>query len=504
MKILSAQQLREADKFTIEHKPIASIDLMERAAKACAARISDITSRQTTYSVFCGKGNNGGDGLAIARLLSEMKRKVEVFIINHSENETKDFTTNLKRLENQNLAIIHKINIASEIKLPEGVSLGKENTFIIDALLGTGLNKAIEGLLAETIDFINASGLPVISVDVPSGLYCDSKPDHKHIIKALKTLTFQRPKFSFLFADSYTYTGSFEILDIGLDEKFIEEQNSTNFFLTQKDIDLLIIPRSQISHKGSFGHALLLAGSKGKMGAALLASKACLRSGAGLLTTHLPACGYAVLQTALPEAMVSVDVNADFISACPKTDKYAAIAMGPGIGTDNATEQTLKVLIQQTSVPLVLDADALNILAQNKTWFAFLPSNTILTPHPKEFDRLAGAHTSGFDRLESCKDFAQKHKVIVILKGAHTTIVFPDKKVFFNSSGNAALAKGGSGDVLTGIILGLLARGYKPEHACLIAVYVHGHAADLYVKKFSDESMLASDLIELLPVAFNL
>ncbi len=503
MKILSAQQIRETDKFTIEHEPVSSGDLMERAAKVCASRISAITSRHTTYFIFCGKGNNGGDGLAIARLLAEMKRKVAVFIINHSEKESQDFTSNLRLLENQNLATIHKINAASEIKLPEGVPSGKENIFIIDALLGTGLNKSAEGMLAETIDFINASGLPVISVDVPSGLYCDTKPDHKHIIKALKTLTFQRPKLSFLFADSYTYTGSFEILAIGLNEKFIEEQISSNYFLSEKDIAHLVIPRSQISHKGSFGHALLVAGSKGKMGAALLASRACLRSGAGLLTTHLPACGYEILQTALPEAMVSTDLNENFISACPQTDKYAAIAMGPGIGTDQATEQTLKVLIQQCAVPLVLDADALNILSQNKTWFAFLPPNTILTPHPKEFDRLAGAHTSDFDRLESCKDFAQKHKVILILKGTHTAVVFPDKKVFFNSTGNAALAKGGSGDVLTGIILGLLARGYKPEHACLIAVYVHGHAADLYVKKLSDESMLASDLIELLPVAFN-
>ena len=288
-----------------------------------------------------------------------------------------------------------------------------------------------------------------------------------------------------------------------MNENFIEEQQSSNHFLTEKDVERLVIHRSQVSHKGSFGHALLLAGSKGKIGAAVLASRACLRSGAGLLTTHLPACGYTVLQTALPEAMVSTDTNDDFISACPQTDKYDAIAMGPGVGTDKLTEQTLKVLIQQSAASLVLDADALNILAQNKTWFAFLPQRTILTPHPKEFDRLTGAHTSGFDRLETCKEFAQKHKVIVVLKGAHTAIVFPDKKVFFNSSGNVALAKGGSGDVLTGIILGLLARGYSPEHAALIGVYIHGYAADLYVRKFSDESMLASDLIELLPVAFR-
>ncbi len=495
MKIISAQQFREADKHTIQNEPIASIDLMERAAKACACRIAEITSPQTTYSVFCGKGNNGGDGLAIARLLSEMKRKVKVFIVNHSENESKDFTANFQRLEKLNFANIHKINSAKEINL-------NENTFIIDALVGTGINKAVDGLLAEVIDFINDSKLLVISIDVPSGLSCDTKPNHKHIIRAGKTLTFQRPKYTFLFADFYPYVGNFEVVDIGLNEKFIEEQNSTNFIVTRKNIAHLLIHREQIAHKGTYGHALLLAGSKGKIGAALLGAKACLRSGAGLLTTHLPACGYTILQTALPEAMVSIDATEDYISACPKTENYSAIAIGPGIGTDKATEQSLKVLIQECTVPLVLDADALSILAQNKTWLSFVAPNTILTPHPKEFDRLCGAHTSDFERLETCKDFAFKHKIIVVLKGAHTAVVTPDKKVFFNSTGNPALAKGGSGDALTGIILGLLARGYEPIHACMIATHIHGYAADLYVKKFSEESMLASDLIELLPVAF--
>jgi hydroxyethylthiazole kinase-like uncharacterized protein yjeF len=497
MKILSAQQIREADAFTIENEPVASIDLMERAARACAQRIAAFTARQSTYYVFCGTGNNGGDGLAIARLLCEMGRKVEVFIIKYAAHETKDFTENLLRLQNKKTVIIHAVTGIPEIK--QG-----ENIFIIDALLGTGSNKPVEGLLAETIDLINASGYPVISIDIPGGLYADKKPDHKHIIKAVKTLTFQRPKLSFLLDDLHAYTGGFEILDIGLDEHFIEKQNSSNFYLTQNDVKKLVVPRKQVSHKGNYGHALLLAGSKGMIGVALLASKACLRSGAGLLTTHLPACGYPIMQTAVPEAMASTDESEDLISACPKTDAYSAIAMGPGIGTDKSTTQTLKVLIQQAAVPLVLDADAINILSQNKTWLSFLPPSTVLTPHPKEFDRLAGAHTSCFDRLESCKDLAQKHHIIIVLKGAHTAIVLPDRTVFFNSSGNAALAKGGSGDVLTGIILGLLASGYDPDDACLLGVFVHGHAADLYIKNYSNETMLASDLIEMLPVAFKL
>lgn len=499
MKIPSAAQIREADAFTIKNEPVSSIDLMERAAEACANKIAGLTGRSTTYYIFCGKGNNGGDGLAIARLLAGMGRVVEVFIIEHTQKQSEDFSVNLSRLQK-----IGSVKITTASKKDQLSLLpAQKNIVVIDALLGTGVNKPTEGLLAEVIDLINSLNSHVISIDVPSGLYCDEKTAHGSIIKATKTLTFQRPKLSFLFAENYKYTGTFEILDIGLDENFIEQQSSSNFYITHNDIRLLIEHRSQISHKGNFGHALLLAGSKGKIGAAVLASRACLRSGAGLLTTRIPKCGYSVLQTALPEAMVSEDDEENFISGCPDTEKYAAIAAGPGLGDEKETQQMLKVLIQQASAPLVLDADAINILSENKTWISFLQQNTILTPHPKEFDRLAGKHSSGFERLESCKSFAQKHGLIIVLKGAHTAVVFPDKKVFFNSSGNAALAKGGSGDVLTGMILGLLSRGYTSEHACLIAVYIHGYAADLYVKKFSDESMLASDLIELLPVAFN-
>ncbi|MGZ3863765.1 MAG: NAD(P)H-hydrate dehydratase [Bacteroidia bacterium] len=498
MKILSAKQIRETDAFTIKNEPVTSIDLMERAAEACANRIAGLTKRNSAYSVFCGKGNNGGDGLAIARLLAAMGRKAEVFIVEHTKNESADFLINLNRLRENSVKIT---TISNRAQLP---ALSGMHAFVIDALLGTGVNKPVEGLLAEVIDHINGSKTPTISIDVPSGLSCDDKPVHKHVIKATKTLTFQRPKLSFMFAETYQYTGAFEILDIGLNESFIEQQASSNFYTAHSDIKHLIDHRSQVSHKGNFGHALLLAGSKGKTGAAVLASRACLRSGAGLLTTHLPHCGYTILQTSLPEAMASVDTEEDFISECPSPEKYAAIGAGPGIGDDKATQNAIKVLIQQSPVPLVLDADAINILSQNKTWISFLPAQTILTPHPKEFDRLTGKHTSDFERLESAKSFAQKNNVIIVLKGAHTAIVLPDKKVFFNSSGNAALAKGGSGDVLTGMIVGLLSRGYSEEHACLIAVYVHGLAADLYVKKFSDESMLSSDLIELLPVAFNM
>jgi hydroxyethylthiazole kinase-like uncharacterized protein yjeF len=493
MKIISAQQTREADAYTIQHQKITSLDLMERAAKACVSRITHLSTPFTIFSVFCGKGNNGGDGLAIARMLAAMHRKVQVYIVNHTDKESPDFSTNLNGLKEQKLAAIYTINKIAEIEM-----LVDQNHIILDALLGTGLNKLVEGLLAEVIERINQSGLPVIAIDVPSGLFCDEKTTHKNIIRANRTLTFQRPKLSFLFADYYSYVGGFEILDIGLDEVFIENQFSNYRFITADAVSSLLIPRAKYSNKGTYGHGLLLTGSKGKIGAAILSAKACLRSGVGLLSVYLPGCGYVPMQTTLPEAMVLTDLNDHHLTACPDTGMYAAIGIGPGIGQEKETAQVLKVLIQQAGAPLVLDADALNILSENKTWISFLPGNTILTPHPKEFDRLTFAHTSAFDRLQTCKEFALKHQLIVVLKGAHTAIVLPNQQVFFNSSGNAALAKGGSGDVLTGMILAFLAKGYSEEEAALIAVYLHGLAADNYIETNNPESMLAGDLIDML------
>ena len=493
MKIISAQQTRETDTFTIKQQAITSTDLMERAGNACVKSILNQSEALTEFTIFCGKGNNGGDGLAIARLLASANRKVAVYIINHTEKESADFSVNLKRLQEQKLIPIQFINKVDELK-----PITNHNHIIIDALLGTGINKAVDGLLADVIEFINQLNLFVIAIDVPSGLFCDERPTNKNIIHANITLTFQRPKLTFLFADFYEYVGNFEILDIGLEESFIEAQASKYYYTTAYAIDRLLIPRTKFANKGTFGHALLLAGSKGKIGAAILSAKACLRSGVGLVSVCIPTCGYTAMQSALPEAMVLTDTNEDYLTACPDLSMYAAVGMGPGIGRETETTQALKVLIQQTNVPLVLDADVLNMLSDNKTWLSFLPSNTILTPHPKEFDRLTFTQANAFERLQTCKEFALKHNVIVVLKGAHTAVVLPNQQVFFNSTGNAALAKGGTGDVLTGMILALLANGYTEEEAAIIAVYLHGLAADKYIKTNNPESMLASDLIDML------
>src|ERR1700758_2578153 len=296
MKIISAKQIREVDQYTIQLQSITSTDLMERAAGVCVKSILNQSETLTEFTVFCGKGNNGGDGLAIARLLALANRKVEVYIVNHIKKESADFSVNLKRLQEQKLVPVQFINKADEIK-----PINNSNHIIIDALLGTGINKNVEGLLADVIEYINYLHLFVIAIDVPSGLFCDEKPTHKNIIHANRTLTFQRPKLTFLFADFYEYVGNFEILDIGLDESFIEAQESKYYYTTAYAVNNLLMPRTKFSHKGTFGHALLLAGSKGKIGAAILSAKACLRTGVGLVSVYLPSCGYTIMQTALPE-----------------------------------------------------------------------------------------------------------------------------------------------------------------------------------------------------------
>lgn len=487
MNILSSAQIKGADNFTLRQQHIAEIELVKRAAEAFVGAL-DIKNKETYY-VFCGKGNNGADGLAIAELLKQAGNDVTVFVIDYTNKESEAFAHFSKRVK------------YTSIKSADALKLENKEAFIIDSILGSGLNKEVEGLIAETINFINKSALKVISVDIPSGLFCDEKPTHSSIVKAAKTLTFQRPKLTFFFRDFNEFVGDFEVLDIGLDEDFIEQQNCAHHFIIAADIAPMLKMRHAFSHKGTYGHALLVSGGKGKMGAAVLAAKACLRSGAGLLTAYIPACGYEIMQTALPEAMAETDAQEDFISRLPKLDGYLAIAAGPGIGMEKDTANMLKFLIQQAAVPLVLDADALNILAENKTWLAFLPQHTILTPHPKEFDRLTYTHTSDFERLQTAKEFAMKNKVIVVLKGAYTATVIPNGNVYFNSSGNAALAKGGSGDTLTGMLLGLLARGYDKLQACLLAVYLHGLCADMYVETKSSESMLAEDVIETIPFA---
>ncbi len=493
MKILSSDQIREADNYTIVHEPIASIDLMERAAMVCRDWLisSSPFREQKVVHVFCGLGNNGGDGLAIARLLSEKKYAVCVYILRYSNKCSDDFKTNESRIRKSPGITI--LDIHSEKDLEKIIiSMG----IVIDAVFGSGLNRPVGGLAAEGINFINKIALPVIALDIPSGLSASPTQDTgKFCVRATHTLSFQVPKLSFMFPGDYKYIGDFTVLEIGLDPKFLEGLETVNYFTTLSEIKKIRKPRGKFSHKGTYGHALMIAGSYGKIGASILASKACVKSGTGLLTVHLPKCGYNILQTTLPEAMVSVDSGDWQVSILPVIEKYNAIGIGPGLGNDKQTQNVLKLLIQNAKSPLVLDADALNILSENKTWLSFLPANTILTPHPKEFDRLAGVSDNDYERYVQLRDFAFKFSVYVVLKGAHTAIACPDGLVYFNSTGNPGMAKGGSGDVLTGIITGLLAQGYSPKESAIFGVYWHGLAGDIASELCSQQTMTALDII---------
>jgi NAD(P)H-hydrate epimerase len=499
MKILSAAQIRETDRYTIAHEPISSIDLMERAAAACTSYILEQYGIDRHYLVVCGRGNNGGDGLAIARMLRHASCSVEVYILDYTTEGSPDFIANLELLRTIPSTVIHEVYSA------DGWTLDYDSeTVLIDAILGTGINKATTGLIADTITLINRSGLRTIAIDVPSGLPVDEPmPRAWPVVRAAVTLSFQQPKLSFLFPESGAYVGELRVLDIGWDRSYVAAQDSRYYFLQDSDISPLLLEREKFSHKGTFGHSLLISGAYGKVGAAILASHACLCSGTGLLTTHIPRCGYQIMQTALPEAMVSIDTTEEHISTLPPLAPYTSIGIGPGIGQHPDTARVLKLLIQSTPSPLVIDADALNILSEHKTWLAFLPPRSILTPHPKEFDRLTEQHSDSWERLRSAQELAHRHSLIIVLKGAYTATVMPDRSVWFNSTGSPALAKGGSGDVLTGILTALLSRGYEASDAAFIGVYLHGLAADLAISDIHPESLLASDVIAHISDAFR-
>ncbi len=505
MKILSIEQIRDADKYTIGNEPILSIDLMERAAEKCSAWLLKNYGKDFHYLFFCGNGNNGSDGLAIARQLSDAGCEMDVFVVKASSSDSKDFSTNLERLS-RNKIPFKIISDTDEISFSP-----KNNPLIIDAIFGSGLSREPESIAAQLIDKLNAVNIPKISIDIPSGLFGDDnlKNSYTHVIRAAHTLTFQQPKISFLFAENFPFAGEFHVLDIGLDEKFIAEARTPFHFITHSFAKQFLKPRTKFSHKGTFGHALIVAGSMGKIGAAILSTRACLNSGVGLVTATVPKCGNYILQVAVPEAMVDASEGEDFISGriafgANKNSGFSAIGIGPGMGMEKETVQSLKLALNEYVGPLVMDADAINILAENKTWLAFLPKGTILTPHPGEFDRLTEKHKSGFERMKTQRELSVKNGIYIVLKGAHTSIACPDGSVFFNSSGNPGMATGGSGDVLTGIITSLRAQGYNPQSACILGVYAHGLAGDISASVHSQHGMTAGNIIENLGGAWRM
>lgn len=491
MKILSVQQIRKLDEFTIENEPIASIDLMERAARAFFTWFLEQFDSKNKILICCGTGNNGGDGLAVARLLIDQNYKVSVLVIGDVTTASKDFKTNFERLP---------IDV---ITYTEGQTL-PDSDVIIDAVFGSGLSRPAERNYANLILSMNLSRSTIVSIDIPSGLFADRFTESENIIKAKYTISFQLPKLVFMLPYASQYVGIWHVVDIGLSQYFINEQKTPYHFTTISEASKLIKRVSKFDHKGTNGHALLVAGGRGKMGAAILASKACLRAGVGLLSVQVPSGGNDILQTMVPEAMTLADKHPDFITECKDVSPHSAIGIGPGLGKDKLTLQALEKFLMVKDKPLVLDADALNLLSENRHLIQIIPANSILTPHPKEFERFIGQEWKhDFERLVLQKEWAQKIGCIIILKGAHTSVALPDGNIYFNSTGNEGMAKGGSGDVLTGIITSLLAQKYHPHHAAILGVFLHGLAGDIAAQQKGKISMIASDIIDSIPNAYS-
>ncbi len=491
LKILNMEQVRALDAWTIEHEPVKSIDLMERACRAFVDWFTGHFEKSARVVVVCGIGNNGGDGLGVARLLSGHGYPVAVWIV-RGGNPSPDFSQNLSRLGKKTKTKDYS----------EGQEHFTDCEVIVDAIFGSGLTRPAEAIFEKAIEAINRTDAVRVAIDIPSGLLADKHTTGK-AVQADNTITFQLPKLAFMLPESERHVGKWEVVDIGLDKSFIARSESKHFYMTTDHAKSLIRPRSKFSHKGSNGHALLIAGSLGKMGAAVLASRGALRAGLGLLTVHAPLAGVSILQAGVPEAMVSLDSAEGQFSKAPNVDNYDVIGAGPGLGQ---TQQTVLALQQilEAGKPMVIDADALNILSTHLEFLHLVPSGSILTPHPGEFERLVGKWNNDFDRLARQRDLSLKTKSVVVVKGAHTTIVIPEGEVIFNCTGNPGMATGGTGDVLAGILTGLLAQGYSARDAAVLGVYLHGLSGDLAAGVNGQNAMIAGDIVDYLPAAFRM
>ncbi|MBB5396485.1 NAD(P)H-hydrate dehydratase [Mucilaginibacter sp. AK015] len=493
LPLLISKQIREADAYTIANEPISSVDLMERASKAFVGWfVNHFQDRKQKIAVYCGTGNNGGDGLAIARILGHHGyNHIDVKICRFSDNASDDFTTNLKRLKTSKIPI-------KELK--KGFKTFKDSAdLIIDAMLGTGLNKPLAGDYKTLVEHLNSLGKTVVAVDVPTGLFTDAElPEGAAVLKTDLVITFQQPKITFLLPESGPYINCCEVVKIGLSEDFINTADTPYYYVEEKDARQLIKPRSRFSNKGTYGHALIIAGKDETMGAALLASSACAHAGSGLTTACIPLSGLVALNSSMPEIMALI--RGEEKTPDIDGDKFNAIGIGPGLGKETGTLKLLKTVIKNYKNPVVIDADALNVLAEHQNLLKKLPAGSILTPHMKEFDRLFGKHTNWWQRLQTAKAKAKALGIYIILKNDYTITATPKGQLYFNSTSNAAMATGGMGDVLTGIITSLLAQKYPPRDACILGVYVHGKAGDELALPHRMNVALPSRIIAQLPV----
>lgn len=495
MKIFSAEQIRACDAYTIHASGIRSLELMERAAAKCVEWLTTQFSSDALFVVLCGAGNNGGDGLAITRLLHQQGYGAKAFVLKHAETFSADCFANLQRLQQAGSGIIELLTPGMFITdIPP-------HLIIIDALLGTGLNRPAEGWLADFIRHVNQLPNRRIAIDIPSGLPADRVPvKDSAVIQAGDTLSFQFYKRSFLHPEGGRFTGKVHILDIGLDASYIASTHSN--YETIDDIKQWYQPRNPFAHKGTFGSALMIGGSYGMIGAITLATHAVLRSGAGKVRALIPQCGYEIMQTALPEAMCATS-GEGCLTEIGGWEGMQAIGIGPGIGMDPSTIEAFTLFLEACKQPLVIDADALNILAKHPDLLNKIPAGSVLTPHPKEFERMFGVTPDSIAQVEMARAQAMRYNISIVLKGHHTAVITPEGACWYNLTGNAGMATGGSGDVLCGIITGLIAQGYEPDVAAIMGVYLHGKAGDLAAAALSQEAMIAGDIISYLGACFQ-
>lgn len=488
MKILDAKQIKEVDRKTTEYLGITSLQLMEQAAGYISNWIMEkYSSTSKPILIICGTGNNGGDGFAVARMLYNEGYKITIWALHPQGSKySQDCKTNYDKCKERQIPIV-------EIEYPQNNIEIPENMVVIDAIFGTGLSRDLDDISMSIINKLNASKNIVVSVDVPSGLFLDRKTDLA--LNADYTLTLQIPKLALFLPKNNEFVGDIHIIPIGLSEKAVEESETDIFYTEKNDIEKLVKKISPFTHKGIQGHGLIIGGSRGKIGSVCLSSQAVLRSGAGLVTAFVPQCGLNILQTAFPEAMVIEDENENIITNINIEINPSAIGIGPGMGKHSDTQQAFHKFLRTVNQPLVIDADAINILGIHKEWCELLPEDSVLTPHPKELERLIGNWKDDFEKIEKAKYFCKKYKVILVIKG-HNTLIINGEQIFINSTGTSALATAGSGDVLTGIITGLKAQQYSSLHAAILGVYIHGLTADITTNTIHPRSFIASDIIE--------
>ena len=497
MKIFSKEQIYEGDLLTAKKQNISSTELMERAGTQIFNWIHQrMQGAQVPIHVFCGIGNNGGDGLVLARQLVNYGYNVHTYVVNCSDKRTQDFLINYDRIKQTTKKWPIMLNCKADFP-----PIGSDD-IIVDAVFGIGLNRPPNDWVKSLFQHFKESKAFTLAVDLPSGLYADKVPkDENGVVWADYTLSFQSPKLVFFLPDTSKYTRQWEVLDIGIDLEFLQQTETEVELIGKNEMLPIYKPREKFSHKGTYGHGLLIGGSYGKIGAMLLSGRGMLASGAGLVTVYVPKCGYMPMQTALPEAMVITDIDDDILTAIKYDIEPTAIGIGMGMGTNEKTHAAFQMFLKTNNLPLIIDADGINLLSKHEGDLGLIKPQTVFTPHPKELERLLGKWKDDFDKLKKAKAFSKKYKCILVIKGAHTITVFQDK-LYINSTGNPGLATGGTGDVLTGIITGLIGQGYEPLTASLFGVYLHGKSADIAVNDYSYQSLTASHIIDYLGQAY--